>query len=70
MGESLSHFIRKPVRTAVSKRKTKTEFIRRGITAIKSTQRDSSGIPAERVIAKLEATLKAARELKTQPGGS
>ena len=70
MGESLSQFIRKPVRTTATRRKTQAEFIRRGIAAIKSTQRDNSGIPAERVIAKLEATLAAARQVKTQPGGS
>jgi len=66
----MSQLIRKPVRATVSKRKTKTEFIRGGIAAIKSTQRDGSGVPAERVIAKLEATLAAARQVNKQLGGS
>ena len=66
----MSQLIRKPVSASVSKRKTKTEFIQDGIAAIKSTQRDVSGVPAEQVIAKLDATLAAARQVKTQLGGS
>ena len=45
-------------------RKNQTEFIRRGIAGIKATKRDGGGIPAEAVIAKLEAKLAAARQSK------
>lgn len=68
-GESLSQFVENAVRTTVAKRKNQAEFIRRGIAAIEVTQRDSSGIPAEREIAKLEAKLEAARQFKAQGRG-
>lgn len=67
-GESLSQFIENAVRSTVAKRKNQAEFIRRGMAAIDATQRDGSGIPAELVIAKLEAKLAAARKLKAERG--
>lgn len=39
----------------------KSEFVQRGIAAIEKTKRAGGGIPAEVVIAKLEAKLAAAR---------
>ena len=68
-GESLSQFVENAVRATVTKRKTQAEFIRRGIAAIEATQRDGSGIPAEQVIAKLEAKLSAARQVKAKRAG-
>ena len=67
-GESLSQFIENAVRSTVVKRKNQAEFIRRGMAAIDATQRDGSGIPAELVIAKLEAKLAAARKIKAERG--
>jgi predicted transcriptional regulator len=67
-GESLSQFVENAVRTTVAKRKTQAEFIRRGIAAIEATKRDGSGIPAERVIAKLESKLASAKQIKAQRG--
>lgn len=67
-GESLSQFVENAVRTTVAKRKNQAEFIRRGMAAIDKTKRDGSGIPAEVVIAKLEAKLAAARQAKAQRG--
>ena len=67
-GESLSQFVENAVRSSVAKRKNQAEFIRRGMAAIDATQRDGSGIPAELVIAKLEAKLAAARKLKAERG--
>ena len=67
-GESLSQFVENAVRSTVAKRKNQAEFIRRGMAAIDATQRDGSGIPAELVIAKLEAKLAAARKLKAERG--
>jgi hypothetical protein len=68
-GESLSQFVENAVRATVAKRKTQAEFVRRGMAAIKATQRDVSGIPAEQVIAKLEAKLATAKKIKVQLGG-
>lgn len=45
----------------VFKRKSQAEFVRRGMAAIEATQRNASGIPAEVVLAKLEAKLAAAK---------
>jgi len=68
-GESLSQFVESAVRATLAKRKTQVEFIRRGIAAIEATQRDGSGIPAEQVIAKLEAKLSTARQVKAKRAG-
>ena len=67
-GESLSQFMENAVRATVAKRKNQAEFIRRGIAAIEATKRDGNGVPAEVVIAKLEARLAAARQIKAQRG--
>jgi hypothetical protein len=67
-GESLSQFVENAVRTTVARRKTQSEFLRRGIAAIEATQREGSGIAADLVIAKLEAKLAAARQAKAQRG--
>jgi hypothetical protein len=42
------------------------EFLRRGIAAIEETKREGSGIPAEAVVAKLEAKLAAASRIQSQ----
>ncbi len=64
-GESLSQFVENAVRTTVTRRKTQAEFIKRGIAAIEATKKDG-GIPADVVIAKLEAKLSAAKQAKAQ----
>ena len=68
-GESLSQFVENAVRATVAKRKTQAEFVRRGIEAIEATQRDGDGIPADVVVARLEAKLAAARHAKAGRGG-
>ena len=68
-GESLSQFVESAVRTTVARRKNQAEFIRRGIAAIEATKRDGGGIPAEAVVARLEAKLEAARKAKAPRGG-
>jgi hypothetical protein len=45
----------------VVKLKTEAEFIRRGIAAIDATRRDGNGIPADRVVAQLEAKVAAGK---------
>ena len=61
-GETLSQFVEGAVRSVVDKRKHQAEFVRRGIAAIQETQRTGNGIPAEQVLARLEARLLAARQ--------
>ena len=68
-GETLSQFVESAVRTTVAKRRNQAEFTRRGIAAIEATQRDGSGIPADQVIAKLEAKMATARLVLLQRGG-
>lgn len=65
-GESLSEFVENAVRTTVAKRKNQAEFVRRGIAAIEETKRAGGGIPAEVVIAKLEAKLATARQARAR----
>ncbi len=66
LGESLSVFVESAIRESVARRKNQAEFVRRGIAAIEETQRVGNGIPTEVVIAKLEAKLLAARQVKAQ----
>ena len=68
-GETISQFVESAVRTTVEKRKNQAEFVRRGMAAIEETKRAGAGIPAEVVIARLEAKLAAARQAKAQRGG-
>jgi hypothetical protein len=65
-GETLSEFVENAVRQTVLNRKHQTEFLSRGIRAIEATKRDGSGIPAEVVIAKLEAKLATAKRSQPQ----
>ena len=65
-GESLSQFVENAVRTTVARRKSQAEFVRRGIAAIEETKRVGGGVPAEVVIASLEAKLTAARQAQAQ----
>jgi hypothetical protein len=65
-GETLSLFVENAVRETVLKRKHQTEFLSRGIQAIEATKRADNGIPAEVVVAKLEAKLVQARQRQSQ----
>lgn len=68
-GETLSQFVEGAVRSVVDKRKHQAEFVRRGMAAIEETQSTSNGIPAEQVLARLEARLLAARQTQAARGG-
>ena len=68
-GESLSQFVESAVRATVARRKNQAEFMRRGIAAIEATKMGGGGIPAETVVARLEAKLAAARQTKAQRAG-
>ncbi len=67
-GESLSEFVESAVRATVQRRKTQAEFVRRGIAAIEETQRDGNGLPAEVVLANLQARLDTAKKSQTRRG--
>lgn len=67
-GETLSQFVESAVRSVVEKRKHQAEFVRRGLAAIEDTQRRGDGVPAEQVLARLEAQLKAARQAQVRRG--
>lgn len=60
-GETLSQFVESAVRSVVERRKHQAEFVRRGIAAIEKTQRTGQGIPADQMVARLEAKLTAAQ---------
>lgn len=64
MNESLASLVEKAVRNEVTRRRVQSEFVRRGMAAISRTVAAGDGIPAETVIAKLEAKLAAARQAK------
>lgn len=65
-GETLSQFVENAVRSVVERRKQQAEFVRRGIVAIQDTQLTGTGIPAEQLVARLEARLNAARQARSQ----
>jgi predicted transcriptional regulator len=52
------------VRNEVTRRRLQSEFVRRGMVAIERTATTGDGVPAETVIAKLEAKMFAARQAK------
>ena len=61
-GETLSQFVQGTVRREVDMRTHQAEFVRRGIAAIRQTQRTGNGVPASEVLARLETRLSAARQ--------
>ena len=64
----MSQRVENAFRSAIAKRKTQVESIRRGIAAINATRRDGSGISADRVVAQLVAKLAAARLTMAKSG--
>lgn len=61
-GETMASLVENAVRTEVTRRRDQSEFVRRGLAAIARSEADGDWIPAEVVIAKLEAKVGAARE--------
>jgi Arc/MetJ-type ribon-helix-helix transcriptional regulator len=61
-GETMAALVENAVRTEVTRRRDQSEFVRRGLAAITRSEADGDWIPAETVIAKLEAKVAAARE--------
>ncbi|MEJ7138298.1 YlcI/YnfO family protein [Amphibiibacter pelophylacis] len=60
-GETLSQLVECAVRSVVEQRRHHAEFVRRGLASIQDAQRTGSSIPAETVLAGLEARLETAR---------
>lgn len=67
-GETLSQFVESAVRSVVERRKHQAEFVRRGITAIAETKRTGQGVPADQMVARLEAKLTAAQRSQARRG--
>ncbi len=67
-GETLSQFVESAVRSVVERRKHQADFVRRGIAAIEQTQQSGAGIPADQMVARLEAKLSAERQTKARRG--
>jgi hypothetical protein len=61
-GETLAQFVENSVRAAVMRRRDQSEFVRRGLLAIERTKAAGDGIAADKVIAKLEVKLQAAKD--------
>jgi Arc/MetJ-type ribon-helix-helix transcriptional regulator len=61
-GETMAALVENAVRAEVSRRRDQSEFVRRGLAAIARSEADRDWVPAETVIAKLEAKVAAARE--------
>ena len=60
-GENLASLVETAVRNEVRRRKTQAEFVRRGMAAIERTVTADDGVPAQDMIARLEAKLAAAK---------
>jgi predicted transcriptional regulator len=63
-GESLASLVETAVRSEVNRRRVQAEFIRRGMAAIERTVAANDGVPAEEVIAKLEAKVALAKKTR------
>jgi predicted transcriptional regulator len=63
-GETMAALVEAAVRNEVTRRRLQSEFVRRGMVAIERTATAGDGVPAETVIAKLEAKMFAARQVK------
>ena len=66
-GESLASLVEQAGRTEVARRPDQAEFVRRGLAAVARSEADGDWVPAETVIAKLEARLSEARERRQKP---
>ena len=60
--ESLASLVETAVRNEVRRRQAQAEFVRRGLASIERTVASGEGIPAEALVAKLQAKLAAAKQ--------
>lgn len=61
-GETVAALVEKAIRSDVKRRRPQDEFVRRGLAAIQRSEAAGDWIPADVVIAKLEARLAEVRE--------
>ncbi|MEY2684156.1 MAG: hypothetical protein RJA09_1300 [Pseudomonadota bacterium] len=61
-GETMASLVENAVRTEVARRREQSEFVRRGLAAIARSEAAGDWVPAEVVVAKLEAKVAAAKE--------
>ncbi|MGQ0709404.1 MAG: YlcI/YnfO family protein [Rhodoferax sp.] len=64
--ETMAALVESAVRTELARRRNQSEFVRRGLAAIARSEADGDWVPAETVIAKLEAKVAAAKERQKQ----
>lgn len=60
-GESIAALVEKAVRTDVARRRDHAEFVRRGMESIARSEAAGDWVPADEVLAKLDAKVAAAR---------
>jgi predicted transcriptional regulator len=63
-GETMAALVEKAVRGEVARRRDQAEFVRRGMAAIARSDVAGDGVPAEAVLAKLDARLAAAKKTR------
>jgi Arc/MetJ-type ribon-helix-helix transcriptional regulator len=66
-GETMAALVESAVRTEVARRRDQSEFVRRGLAAIARSEAAGDWVPAEALIAKLEAKVAAARARRKKP---
>ncbi len=66
-GETIAALVESAVRTEVARRRDQSEFVRRGLATIARSEAAGDWVPADAVIAKLEAKVAAARARQKKP---
>lgn len=66
-GETMAALVENAVRTELARRRDQSEFVRRGLAAIARSEAAGDWVPADAVIAKLEAKVAAARVRREEP---
>ncbi len=64
-GETMAALVESAVRSEVNRRREQAEFVRRGLASIARSEAAGDWIPADAVLAKLEAKLAAAKRSRT-----
>ena len=65
-GESLAALVETAVRHEITRRRTQSEFIRRGMAAIERTAAACDGVAPDAVIARLEAKVAEAKKARRE----
>lgn len=65
-GESLAALVKTAVRHEITRRRTQSEFIRRGMAAIERTAAAGDGVAPDAVIARLEAKVAEAKKARRE----